>query len=155
MSPSARRSVFLASAALVVWYLCVLLLWAVQPLSDAVPIGVDYSLKSPRQVSQVVECNTLFAESARDSSPLPVLNPQPADKPPLTYSREACVDVQRDARIIFALNTVFVAVALIGVFLVVRRLGRQQPPTPPSPSGPMELGASERASMATSAPNSG
>ncbi len=130
----------IGATALLAWYLCVLLLWAVQPLSDAVPIGTDWSPtvlvppKAQKQVSQAVDCNTLFAGSARDSSPLPGLNPQPQGRDALTYSRGACSAVQRDARIVFGLNTLFVLVALTGLILVTRRLGSQPSTAPPNDS---------------------
>ncbi len=119
-----------AAAGLVAWYLCVLLLWAVQPLSDSVPIGIDLSLKEPKQVSQTVDCNSLFASSARDSGPLPALNAQPIDADPLTYSRTACTAAQRDARIIFGLNTVFVVCTLAAMAYIARRLAAQPDPPP-------------------------
>lgn len=133
MSRRARRSLLSAAVGLIAWYLAVLLLWAVQPLSDAVPIGIDWSPtvldppKAAKQVSQTVQCNNLFAGSARNSSPLPTLNPQPPKKPELTYSRGACSAVQRDARIVFALNTMFVMVAIAGLVVISRRLGRPPP----------------------------
>lgn len=133
MPRRARRLMLFAAAGLVAWYVCVLLLWAVQPLSDSVPIGIDLSLKQPKQVSKVVDCNSLFAGSARDSGPLPALNVQPIDADPLTYSRTACTTVQRDARIIFSLNTLFVMFALAGMAYIARRLAGQ-PDLPPLPA---------------------
>lgn len=139
MSPRARRALLISAAALVAWYVCVLLLWAVQPLSDAVPIGVDYSPntlvppKPEKQISQTVDCNSLFASSAKDLSPLPTLPVQPKGRPLLTYSRGACSAAQRDARIVLGLNTVFVLVGLAGLGMLARRLN-SHPLPPPLPS---------------------
>lgn len=139
MSPRARRALLITAGALVAWYVCVLLLWAVQPLSDAVPIGIDYSPntlvppKGEKQISQTVDCNSLFASSAKDSSPLPSLPVQPKDRDPLKYSRGACSPVQRDARIVLGLNTLFVLVALAGLVVLARRL-TSHPLPPPLPT---------------------
>jgi len=140
MSPRVRRWLSIVAVALVTWYMCVLLLWAVRPLSDAVPIGIDYSPlarvppKPAKQVSQNVECNSLFASSPRDSLPLPALNVQPPGYDPLTYARGACSAAQRDARIVFGLDTAFLIVALAGVVVIARRLRDQ--PSPPPLNGP-------------------
>jgi hypothetical protein len=121
---SGRRFVVLAAVAAVVWYACILIFWALQPLTDAVPVGVDYTLKPPRQSSVTVDCNTLFAGSARDNSPLPALAVQPKTVPPiapLAYAHEPCIKVHHQARILFALDTALtVAVLPCCVWLVVR-----------------------------------
>jgi hypothetical protein len=119
---SGRRSVLIAAGAVTVWYVCTLILWAFQPLTDAVPVGVDYTLKQPSPVSIDVECNTLFARAAREGSPLPALKAQPTDNPPLAYSRESCTQVHQQARILFFLDTTLVVVLLsVGGWLAFRR----------------------------------
>jgi len=131
MSSRVRRPVLIAAAALIVWYVVVLLLWAVPPLSDSIPVGLDRSptmLVPPgnaKQISQTVECNSLFSDSARDPGPLPTLPEQPTSFAPLEYPRPACTAVQRDARIVFGLNTVFVLIGLVGLAAVNRRYGHE------------------------------
>ncbi|MFN8023519.1 MAG: hypothetical protein U0Q03_18465 [Acidimicrobiales bacterium] len=107
--------------------------WAARPLSDSVPVGMDYSqtvLKPPgpqRLVSQEVECNSLFESAARDDTPLPELTTQPKGVDPLDYQREPCVLVHRNARILFAIDIVAVLVAVAGLVLLSRRLRRADP----------------------------
>ncbi|MEO6125647.1 MAG: hypothetical protein ABIR32_18255 [Ilumatobacteraceae bacterium] len=132
MSSRFRRPVLITAVALIGWYVIVLLLWAVQPLSDSIPVSIDHSLKkyepAGRQISQQVDCNTLFAGSARDAGPLPALPVQLPGYEPMQYPpRAACVGVQRDARIVFGLNTVFVLVGLAGLVLVNRRYSNESP----------------------------
>lgn len=135
MSSRVRRPVLIAAVALIGWYVIVLLLWAVQPLSDSIPVGVDRSptilvpAKPEKQISKTVECNSLFAGSARDAGPLPELPVQPDKYPALEYPRAACSAVQRDARIVFGLNTAFVLVGLAGLVIVSRRYGNESPLT--------------------------
>jgi hypothetical protein len=129
MSPG-RRFVVLAAAAAVVWYVCILIFWAVQPLTDAVPVGVDYTLKPPRQSSVTVDCNTLFAGSARDNSPLPALAVQPKTIPPLApvaplaYAHEPCIKVHHQARILFVLDTALTVAGLPCCVWLALRVGR-------------------------------
>jgi hypothetical protein len=119
---SGRRSVVMAAGGVTVWYVCTLILWAFQPLTDAVPAGVDYTLKAPSPVSIEVECNTLFARADRAGSPLPALKAQPSDKPPLAYSRQSCSQVHQQARILFFLDTtLFVVLLSVGGWLALRR----------------------------------
>ena len=133
MSSRVRRPILIAAVALVGWYVIVLLLWAVQPLSDSIPVGLDRSPtmlvppKAEKQISKTVECNSLFASSARDPGPLPTLPKQPAVYAPLEYPRAACAAVQRDARIVFGLNTLFVLVGLAGLVIADRRFGHETP----------------------------
>jgi hypothetical protein len=94
----------------VAWYLVILFAWALKPLEDAVPVGVDPATGKP--VSQTVECNTLFAGTAHDGN-LPVLTNLNFE-----YNRTPCVSVQSDARKIFALDTL-VAVVLVGGLVVI------------------------------------
>ena len=109
-----RRILLIAAAAVAVWYIVILFSWAVRPLSDSVPVGTDYTLKQPHLVSVQVVCNSLFDSSASDAQ-LMMLKPQPADQPPLEYNREACTLVQRDARIVFALDTLGAIVVISGL----------------------------------------
>jgi hypothetical protein len=132
MSTRFRRPVILAAVVLIGWYVVVVLLWAVQPLTDSIPIGVDHSVAkyepAGRQISKTVDCNTLFSGSARDAGPLPQLPQQPKGYAALRYPpRAACSAVQRDARVVFGLDTVFVLVALGGLYAVNRRYGHETP----------------------------
>ncbi|MGZ4672368.1 MAG: hypothetical protein ACXWBO_09005 [Ilumatobacteraceae bacterium] len=106
-----RRFALLSAGAAVIWYACILIFWALQPLSDSVPVGVDYTLKQPKFVSMTVDCKGLFDSSSRDGSPLPALKAQPKGSPALGYQREPCGVVHRQARLVFAADTiVFLAV---------------------------------------------
>jgi hypothetical protein len=107
-----RRIAFLAAAAAVVWYACVLIFWATQPLSDSVPVGVDYNPKQPVFVSVSVSCNNVLDGAARDGSALPVLKPQPKGSPSLAYQRDPCAIVHSQARLVFALDTAVMLVVL-------------------------------------------
>jgi hypothetical protein len=112
----------LVGAALTVWYVIVLV-WALRPLSDAVPIGLD---ADQRPVSQTVECDDLFSGTAIDGT-LPVV------VAPNEYTRDACVAVQRDARVVLGLDTavaVFGMAALVVVWRRARRHAADEPPVP-------------------------
>jgi hypothetical protein len=121
-----RRFALIASAAAVVWFVCILAFWALQPLSDSVPVGVDYTLSTPANVSVEVDCNTLFDSAPRPDEPLPTLATQPAGKFPLGFQREPCVLVHDQARIVFALDTVAFAAVMGGLGFVLLR-GRRSP----------------------------
>ncbi len=146
MSKLSKRLVA-AIVAVVVYALVISVFWAARPLEDAVPVGMDYSplLLTPpepqRLLSQDVECNTLFAGSARPDEPLPVLPTQPADRPPLDYQREPCELVQRDARVLLGLNVVAVALALGGLVWALRRVRRGDLDPAPTPADPVRAGA--------------
>lgn len=111
-----RRFTFLIAVAAVIWYGCVVIFWALQPLSDAVPVGVDYTLKPPVFVSVAVDCNGLFQRASRGATPLPALKAQPVGSPRLGFQREPCVIVHHQARMVFALDTagVLAVLALAG-----------------------------------------
>jgi hypothetical protein len=116
-----RRFALIGTAAAIVWYLCILAFWALQPLTDSVPVGVDYTLTSPKAVSVSVDCNGLFDGASRDDSPLPTLNVQPKDTSPLAFQRDPCALVHGQARIIFILDTAgFAAVIAFSVWLALR-----------------------------------
>ena len=104
-----NRLFLLVGAALTVWYV-VVLVWALRPLSDAVPIGLD---AENRPVSQTVECHDLFAATASDGS-LPVV------VAPNEYTRGACETVQRNARLVFGIDTAAFVLGL-AVLVVIRR----------------------------------
>jgi hypothetical protein len=135
MSRISKRLV-VAIVAVILYAVAVTVFWAARPLTDAVPVGIDYSplLLTPpepqRLISQDVECNTLFAGSARPDEPLPVLAVQPADRPPLEFQREPCELVHRDAQLLFGLNVVAVIVALGGLGWALRRVRRTDDEAP-------------------------
>ena len=133
---NARRNLLLGAGAVVVAYLLLVVFWAVRPLDDAVPIGKN---ADGEPQSQTVECNTLFASSVRPNEPLPTLDSLPVEIAPYEYNRTACRAVQRDARRIFALDTVF------AVLLALRQKPGPPaplPPTPPSSTEPLVSTAS-------------
>ncbi len=109
----ARRWVIGIGAVLIAWYLCVLFLWALKPLTDSVPVGIVKDTNT--YVSQEVKCNTLFAGSARDAAALPTL------KSPLAYTRASCGVVQSHARIVFATDTVALVVLLVLLVVIALR----------------------------------
>lgn len=116
-----RRFALIGTAAVVVWYVVVLVVWAFQPLTDAVPVGVDYTLKTPKPVSVTVDCNRLFDSTPRDDVPLPALTVQNVGDPPLAFQRTPCAVVHGHARLIFGLDTaVFAAVVALYVLLTIR-----------------------------------
>jgi len=135
----ARRILLLAAGAVAVWYVVILFTWALRPLSDAIPVGMDYTLKNPRLVSQEVDCNTLFDNRARSRDPLPELKPQPLNPlspqiVPLQYQREACTLVQRDARIVFGLDTLGAIVVITGLVYFALRTPKEAPGTHRDPA---------------------
>jgi hypothetical protein len=124
-----RRFALIGMVATVAWYACVLLFWAVQPLSDTVPVGVDNTLAVPKLVSVSVDCNGLFDSAPRDAAPLPVLKAQPTGKAKLAFQREPCGVVHTHARVVFAIDTAaFVAVVGGFIWLAIRRRRSAQPP---------------------------
>ena len=131
-----RRVALIGVTAAVVWYLVVLIFWALQPLSDSVPVGIDYTKVPAAPVSVTVECQTLFDSAPRSDAPLPSLKEQPPTAPALGYQREPCALVQRQARIVFALDTAaFLAVmAGFGWLTLSRRRSAPVPQLKPDPS---------------------
>ena len=129
MSRISKRLLAVA-AAIVVYAALLVVLWAARPLTDTVPVGMDWTptLQQPpatqRLVSQEVECKTMFDSSARDDEPLPTLTPKPEGRAALDYQREPCSAVQRDARILLGLDIVAIAAAGAGLVLLSRRLRR-------------------------------
>lgn len=140
---NARRNLLLGAGAVVVAYLLLVVFWAVRPLDDAVPIGKN---ADGEPQSQTVECNTLFASSVRPNEPLPTLDSLPVEIAPYEYNRTACRAVQRDARRIFALDTVFAVLLATGLVLLALRQKpgppAPLPPTPPSSTEPLVSTAS-------------
>lgn len=114
VSKQARRYLILSGVAVIGWYLCVLFLWAAQPLSDSVPVGVSKETGAP--VSQSVSCQTLFASTSRSIEPLPVLAES------LAYLRMPCTRVHTHARIVFAVDTLVLLAVLALLVVVARRM---------------------------------
>lgn len=116
MSDTGRKLVLVAAAVLF-YFVVLIMVWAVRPLDDSVPVGTDWAPtiavppEPQRLVSQPVDCNTLFDDHPR-STPLPQLTPQPADRAALAFQREPCELVHANARRLLAINTVVVIVAL-------------------------------------------
>lgn len=131
MSSIARRSLLMVAGVLLAWYLCVLFLWALRPLEDHIPIGVDPV--SHQAVSQTVTCNSLFAGSPRPNEPLPTLRPLlPLTGQQFAYERTPCTLVQHDARLVFALNSLVLLAAAGGLVAVAIRLRRRDSAPPAS-----------------------
>lgn len=120
----------LAALGVAIWYLVVLFSWAVRPLHDAIPVGVNP--KDGKPVSQEVSCNTLFAADAHDGA-LPTLPTRlPIYGQQYEYNRTACTLVQRDARIVFALDTLGALVIIGGLLYVALRTPLLDPVPPPA-----------------------
>jgi len=119
-----RRILLIAAGAVAVWYIVILFSWALRPLTDAVPVGTDFNLSPPRLISVEVGCNTLFDSTASDAQ-LMMLKPQPVGNPPLEYNREACTLVQRDARIVFGLDTLGALIVISGLLYFGLRTPRE------------------------------
>jgi hypothetical protein len=133
---SGRRMAMIAIGGLLAWYICTLVFWAFQPLTENVPVGVDYTRKNPREISVAVKCSTLFRATSRRSSPLPALTAQPVGKPPLAYAYDPCIRTHRQARALFVLDT---AVVLAGVALAVWLTIRQRVLVRPARVGPSRM----------------
>jgi hypothetical protein len=132
---ASRRFALIGAAGTAVWYVCILAFWALQPLSDSVPVGVDYSGATPVNVSVSVDCNTLFNSAPRPDDPLPPLTVQPEGKLALGFQRDPCVLVHDQARIVFVLDTVvFLGVlgCLVGLTVRRRRIEENRPGPEPS-----------------------
>lgn len=137
---SVSKPLRIAFVALIVHFALVVGLWAVRPLEDSIPVGMDWSptVQDPpapqRLVSQDVECNSLFDSSPRPDEPLPVLTPQPEDRAALAFQREPCELVHSQARIVFGLDLIFTIAALTGIVWAGRRLrGRDDLAPSPTP----------------------
>jgi len=109
-----RRTIPLIVAAVTAWFAITLVVWAIRPLSDTVPIGVDYSLPARKRVTSTVQCNTLFESPVRDAAPPPSFNPQPGNAPPLAYQRNPCELVHRQAQGLFYANVAVLLLVWIG-----------------------------------------
>jgi hypothetical protein len=127
---SGRRSILIAAFGLLAWYAITLGFWALRPLSDSVPAGIDRRTPAAVAYSQKVSCNNLFA-SAAQRGPLPTLPDQPAGANKLGYQRTPCASVHSQARVLFILNTAFVLAAFGGGGWLLMRHRRAMSPTPP------------------------
>ena len=110
VSNKARRLLIGTAVGIIVWFLCVLFLWALRPLSDAVPVGIN---DKGVWTSQTVQCNNLFHGDARDDSPLPVVSK------PLKYTREACTLVHTQARQVFIFDVFVMMLVLAAVGFIM------------------------------------
>jgi hypothetical protein len=127
------RRLKLAAGILVIFVLAVGV-WSVMPLHESLNVGTDVTPTledppgSPQQVTQVVECNNLWASSPGPDNPLPELTPQPPGVQPLGYPREPCVFIHGDARRALAIDVLVVVLAVIGLGYVVKRRRSQSDP---------------------------
>lgn len=120
--PGARRYWF-ALGVVGLWYL-VVLIWAFQPLSETLQVGLDVTATPPSQHSVTVQCNSAFASTIR-SEELPVLPPQPEGQQPLAFPREPCQFVRSDARRALVIDTVVLVVAAAGLIWIGFGRGRR------------------------------
>jgi hypothetical protein len=99
------RLLLMVAGGLTLWFGLTLALWAFRPLTDSVPVGLNAD-KIP--VSQEVKCNNLFQSNPHDEA-------APFIPSPLRYERVPCVAVHREARIVFAIDTVLYVAGLAAV----------------------------------------
>ena len=136
--PSVSKPLRIAFVAVIVHFALVVGLWAVRPLEDSIPVGLDWSptVANPpepqRLLSQDVECHSLFDSSPRPDEPLPVLPVQPEGKPALAFQRKPCELVHSQARIVFGIDVLFTAGTLAALVWIGRRLRRRDDVTLPA-----------------------
>ena len=126
MTDGLKRTLLIALVAATAWFALVVV-WAVRPQTDSVPVGIDYAAEPHVPVSQDVSCNGMFSSSSHRGA-LPTLKEQPKGSPPLDFQREPCELVQRDSRIVFGIDVVFYAAVIVGALLVLRRRNRAAAP---------------------------
>jgi hypothetical protein len=114
-----RRSVAIALVLGTVWF-AVVLVWALRPQTDTVPVGIDYNVAPGVAVTQDVSCTSLFRSNPVDGA-LPVLTPQPEGSPDLGFQRPPCELVHRNGRIVLGLDIVFYLVLVGGAVVALRR----------------------------------
>jgi hypothetical protein len=110
--------------AVTVWFLIVLLLWAVRPLSGMVQAGIDYSVEPSQAVSVRVHCNSLFANEPGTGGSLPEFPPQPDGRVALAVPVEPCAYIHADARRAFVVDTIVLILVLGGVAAYLARSKR-------------------------------
>ncbi len=131
MSTRLRRIVIVVMALATVWFATVVV-WAVRPRTDAVPVGVDYRLSPPRPVSAEVSCSGVF--DGRDvRGTLPELPEQPEGAPPLAFQREPCGLVHDHARLVLGIDLVAYVLVMVGGGYALVRAGRAEPDPPVRP----------------------
>ncbi len=107
--------------------------WASRPMSDTVPVGIDWipTIANPprpqQMVSQKVACKSLFSASAVAGA-LPALIAQPTNRPPLRYQRPPCELVRQDARKVLVVDTLVAAGIIAGLVAFKSRLRRTATP---------------------------
>jgi hypothetical protein len=116
---SRRLKLILGGVAL--WYVCSLVFWAFRPITDHVMTTLDRTRTPPAATVVKVKCHSPFQSSARNSSPLPNLKPQPDGQPALAFVRTPCAQPQGDARVLFFIDTVAFLGALGGIAWFAKR----------------------------------
>jgi hypothetical protein len=117
---SARRAILIIAGGVTLWFAVTMAVWALRPLHDNVPVGVDYTAQPARQTYQSVECNDVLSSSARDGSPLPALKQQPTTAPPLAYQRVPCAELHREARFVLWFDVAVVVLVWAAALLAWR-----------------------------------
>jgi hypothetical protein len=117
---SARRAILIIAGGVTLWFVVTMAVWAMRPLHDNVPVGVDYTVQPARQTYQSVECNDVLSGTARDSSALPALKPQPTTAPPLAYQRVPCAELHREARFVLWFDVAVVVLVWAAALLAWR-----------------------------------
>jgi hypothetical protein len=139
VSNNPRRLVLAVVAVAVAWYAVVLFAWAVRPIHDSIPTGVD---RNNRPIAQRVTCHTLFEGADRiervvQGKTLTIwLNgsrlPDPASGG--VYTRDPCVIPHTDAQRVFLLDTLALLAVLAGGGYAYVRLRRVPAEPVPGPS---------------------
>jgi hypothetical protein len=94
---------------LAAWFAFVFV-WALRPVSDAVPTGTVDN----QHTTQTVSCSAPLSSEASVRGSLP---PLPAGR---EYERQPCVEQHHQYRLLFWLDTAFVLLAACGVMLATR-----------------------------------
>jgi hypothetical protein len=112
------RRLKLILGGVVLWYVCSLAFWAFRPMTDHVQTTIDQTRNPPAATVVTVKCHTPLQSSARGSSPLPDLKPQPPGQPALAFTRTPCGQPHGDAHVLFFIDTAafLAALASIGWF---------------------------------------
>jgi hypothetical protein len=118
------RRLKLILGGVVLWYVCSLAFWAFRPMTDHVQTTVDQTRTPPAATVVNVKCHSPLQLSARDSSPLPELKPQPDGKPALAFTRTPCAQPHGDAHVLFFIDTAAFLAGLGAIVWFAKRAHR-------------------------------
>jgi hypothetical protein len=114
-----RRTALIVGG-IALWFAAVLVFWAFRPMTDRVPTTLDKSQTPNRTLVLKATCNAPAQAGAR-SKPAPALPPQPTGEPPVTFLREPCISLHREAHLLFIVDLIVMAGLVGGGVWFVRR----------------------------------